>query len=365
MAAARLQATISAIFLVMDCPDASPAWRNHGRATLAKPPRWRARPGCTIEDDSLTHPNTASAAPRPLGRTGLSVSALGFGCSAYWAKPIFPEREALALLDQAVEGGIRLFDTGPIYGSGHGERRLGQALRSWGAPKDLVICSKVGTHVGADGRVFRDFSREAVRTSVRRSLDRLGVDRLQGLHLHGPNIHELKSPLLETLEELKTEGLADFIGINAFDPAVIRLGVTLPVFDSFMVEYNLIHKANASLLEEIAAAGAAAIVGSPIAQALFRRSLWPTSRKRAWELARAVVRHPGDLRAARSYGFLNRLPDMTAAQAALAYVLRAPQVASAVFATTSREHLGLNIEAATMSLLDEVVQRIESLPDAR
>ena len=119
-------------------------------------------------------------------------------------------------------------------------------------------------------------------------------------------------------------GLVGFVGINSFDPEVVRLGLTIPLFDSFMVEYNVVHKANHALLAEIAAAGRAAIVGSPIAQALFRRSFWPTGPKAAWELGRALLRHPGDLRAARAYGFLNRLPDMTGAQAALAYVLRSP-----------------------------------------
>jgi len=314
---------------------------------------------------NLQDPTTPPRPAHLLGRTGLAVSGLGFGCSAYWARPVFPERQALALVDQAIEGGIRLFDTGPIYGAGLGERRLGQALRGVGDVPGLVICSKVGTHVSENGRVFRDWSADAIRTSVRRSLERLGLDRLQGLHLHGPNVHELRSPLLEALEDLKAEGLIQFIGINSFDPAVIRLGLTLPVFDSFMVEYNLIHKANAALLDEIAASGAVAIVGSPIAQALFRPSFWPTNPKAAWELGRALVRHRTDLAAARAYEFLNHLPDMTGAQAALAYVLRSPGVAAAVFATTSREHLRMNIAAAGLILPDELVERIESLPDAR
>jgi len=145
---------------------------------------------------------------------------------------------------------------------------------------------------------------------------------------------------------------------------VARLGLTLPVFDGFMVEYNLIRKANAALLAQIAGAGRAAIVGSPIAQALFRPSMLPTSPKRAWELARALIRHPADLRAARAYRFLNHLPEMTGAQAALAYVLRSPHVASAVFATTSMDHLALNIAAAGMTLSDETISRIETNPDA-
>jgi aryl-alcohol dehydrogenase-like predicted oxidoreductase len=334
-------------------------------------PPWRARDR-TVKAIRLSKPlrtpplNEFPAKPpvRSLGSTGLSVSNLGFGCSAYWARPIFAEARALALVEAAIDGGITLFDTGPIYGAGLGEARLGRALRARGGAEGLVICTKVGTHVGENGRVFRDFSPEALRTSLHRSLERLRIDRVAGVHLHGPNATELTEPLLRTLEDLKAEGLVRFIGINSFDPAVVRLGLSVPLFDSFMVEYNLIRKGNAALVDEIAAAGRAAIVGSPIAQALFRPSMLPTSPKRAWELGRALLRHRADLRAARAYGFLNRLPDMTGAQAALAYVLRSPHVASAAFATTSLAHLKLNIAAAGMTLPDEQVRRIEGLPDA-
>jgi aryl-alcohol dehydrogenase-like predicted oxidoreductase len=302
---------------------------------------------------------------RLLGRTGLSASVLGFGCSAYWAKPAFAEAHAIALVEAAIEGGITLFDTGPIYGAGLGERRLGQALRVRGGADGLVICTKVGTHMGADGKVFRDFSPRAIRESLQRSLERLGLDKVDGLHLHGPNIHELGEPLQEVLASLKAESLVKFVGINSFDPAVTRLGLTLPLFDSFMAEYNLIRKDRAALLAEIAGAGRAAIVGSPIAQALFRGSMLPTSPKRAWELGRALIRHPADLRAARAYRFLNRLPDMTGAQAALAYVLRSPHLATAVFATTSMAHLKLNIAAAGIMLPKDAIARIEALPDSK
>lgn len=306
----------------------------------------------------------ATGADRALGGTGLVTSPLGFGCSAYWARPVFPERRALALVEAAIEGGVTLFDTGPIYGAGLGEKRLGAVLRARGGAKGLIICGKVGTHVGDNGKVFRDWSAKAIRTSLHRSLERLGIDRLDGLHLHGPDAFELQQPLLEALAGFKSEGLVGFVGINSFDPGVVRRGLHIGAFDSFMIEYNLIHKANASLVAEIAAAGRAAIVGSPIAQALFRRSMLPTSAKRAWELGRALIRHPQDLRAARAYGFLDRLPDMTGAQAALAYVLRSPHVATAVFATTSAEHLRQNIEAAKMMLPEALVRRIDALPDA-
>jgi aryl-alcohol dehydrogenase-like predicted oxidoreductase len=336
---------------------------------------WSGNPCQTAKGHRTITLNSPSRAPeaalpppgvavRRLRGLGQAARPLGFGCSAYWAKSIFPERQALALAEQAIDGGIRLFDTCPIYGGGLGERRLGRVLRACGGADDLIICGKVGTHVGADGRVFRDFSPAAIRTSLARTLDRLGVDRLAGLHLHGPGIDELTAPLIETLTAFRAEGLVEFVGINSFDPAVIRRGLALQGFDSFMIEYNVIRKANRALVDEIAAAGRAAIIGSPIAQALFRPSMLPTSPKRAWEFGRAMIRHRADLRAARAYGFLNRLEGMSGAQAALAFALRPPGVAAAVFATTSADHMRANIAAAGMTLSDELVARIEALSDS-
>jgi 1-deoxyxylulose-5-phosphate synthase len=300
---------------------------------------------------------------RTLGRTGLSVTELGFGCTSFWARKVFPERKALAVLERAIEGGINFFDTGPSYAAGEAERRLGKVLRSLGSTKGLVISSKVGTHAAPDGRLYRDWSAEGVKTSSRRSLERLGIDRLQVLHLHGPTIASLQPELFEILADLKREGLVEFFGINSFNDKVIRHALTFPLFDSLMVEYNVIRKRNAALLDEITASGAAAVIAAPVAQALFRTSMWPTSLKAAWELARALKYHRHDLLAARRFQFLNNIAGITAPQAALAYVLRSQSFASAVFATTSVHHLKMNLAATDITLPPDVVRQIEALPD--
>lgn len=296
----------------------------------------------------------------------MSVSELGFGCSSFWAKPAFPEPRALALIEQAIGGGITFFDTGPSYAAGNAERRLGAVLRTLPGAGNLTVCSKAGTHFDENGRLFRDWSPEAVKTSVRRSLERLGLDRLQVLHLHGPTIADLTPQLLEALAGLKDEGLVRFVGINSFDEEVVRFGLTLPLFDSFMIEYNVLRKRNAALLADIASSGAGAIIGTPVAQALFRpaASIWPINKKTIWELARAVTKRRGDLRAARAYKFLNEIPGMTGAQAALAYVLRQKTFATAVFGTTSAQHLALNLEAAQLILPPDLVRRIDAAPDS-
>src|SRR5215471_12657818 len=117
---------------------------------------------------------------RPLGRTGLKVSEIGFGAASWWGMPAMDETEAVGLVHAALDGGITLFDTGAAYSKGQAEARLGRALKGRGP--DLVVATKAGTYF-ADGRVRRDFSPAAITASAERSLKVLGLEVLPLLHL--------------------------------------------------------------------------------------------------------------------------------------------------------------------------------------
>ena len=125
---------------------------------------------------------------RPLGRTGLEVSALGLGTVKlgrdqgvkYPERFTIPDdRSAAALLALARDLGINLVDTAPAYGTS--EERLGRLLR--GQRREWVICSKVGEEFDAGGSRF-DFSPEYTRRSVLRSLQRLQTDVLDIVLVH-------------------------------------------------------------------------------------------------------------------------------------------------------------------------------------
>lgn len=301
---------------------------------------------------------------RPAGRTGLLLSELGLGCSSYWAKPAFPERDALALVEAAIAAGITFFDTGASYGAGNAERRLGLGLRNHRGNGDLVIATKAGTHVAANGRYYKDWSRAAIVESVARSLERLGLPAVHILHLHGPQRADLTPDLMATLAELKRQGMVKFVGVNSFDADVLRAALDMPGFDSFMLEYNVLKKANAVLIDAIAARSRAVLVGTPVAQALFTGQIFDVTKARnLWALARAA-KHHRELWSAWRYRFLNRVPGMSGPQAALAYVLRHPKISTAIFGTTQLRHLHDNVAAAALDLPAAVIRAIEATPDA-
>lgn len=295
---------------------------------------------------------------RPLGRTGLSVSEIGFGCASWWAKAAFDEREAQALVHAALDLGITLFDTGASYGAGQAEARLGRALAGRETAK-LVIATKAGTYADARGRVRRDMGPAAVRASAERSLGRLGLESLPILQLHGPAIHELTPELIAALQALKAEGTVRALGVNSFDPAVIEHVIGRREFDLVMIDFNLLRPERTPLIRRAAAAGKGVLAGMPLAMG--HVGLKVASLKGPqdlWYAARGLVRHRREVLAGARFGFLRQLPGMSASQAALAYVLAEPGVSAAVVGTTRAAHLAEDAAASGIVLPPDLMSRI-------
>ncbi|PZQ64853.1 MAG: oxidoreductase [Phenylobacterium zucineum] len=296
---------------------------------------------------------------RPLGRTGLTVSELGFGCASWWGKPRFDERVALGLVHEALDRGVTLFDTGASYSAGEAEPRLGRALKGRDT-SGLVIATKAGTYHAGGGRIGRDMSPAAIVASAERSLSNLGLETLGLLQLHGPSAGELDA-LLPVLEGLKARGVARAVGLNSFDPAVIDHAIGLAQVDVVMVDYNVLRPEREPLIAAAAAAGKGVLAGMPLAMGHTRPLL---SRLKGpqdlWYAARALARHRGELARGQRFRFLHGLPDMTGSQAALAYVLANPGVSAAVFGATRPAHLRENLAASGLGLPPALAARIRT-----
>jgi D-threo-aldose 1-dehydrogenase len=165
---------------------------------------------------------------RRLGRSTVEVTRFALGCAplAGLFEPV-GEEQARGAMDAAWERGVRTFDTAPHYGAGLSERRVGAALR--GRPRDaLVLCTKVGRLLVEDAagavepqfpaeprlrRVF-DFSADGVRRSLEASLERLGLDRVDVLHVHDPDDHldQAIAEALPALVDLREEGVIGAVG---------------------------------------------------------------------------------------------------------------------------------------------------------
>ncbi|WP_293407699.1 aldo/keto reductase [Phenylobacterium sp.] len=294
---------------------------------------------------------------RALGRTGLRVSEIGFGCASWWGQKSFDERQAVGLVHAALDHGVTFLDTGAAYSGGEAEPRLGRALRGRDLDK-LVVATKAGTfHNGR--RVARDFRPQAIVASAERSLRNLGLQRLPLLQLHGPSIAELDDEMLIALGSLKQRGLVGAIGANSFDPAVIDHIIGLSAFDVVMVDYNVLRPERAGLIARAAQQGKGVLAGMALAMGHANRQVLRLRAPRdIWYALRALKNHRTDIAKGARFSFLGQLEGLTAPQAALAYVLADPNVSCAVVGTTRMAHLIENLAASGATLPPEVLARI-------
>ena len=303
-----------------------------------------------------------SVAQRPLGATGSSVSVLGLGCASYWARPGFPEKRARAVFDAALECGVTLFDTGASYAGGEAERRLGRMLKSSGIEAGkLVIATKTGTRSDQNGRIVRDFTPLGILEQVHQSLQRLNLERISLLQLHGPEPAELTDELLTALDRLRSEGKVQLLGVNAHAGA-LESAVGRPPFDVLMPFISVIRPHNAQLAQRAAAAGQGVLAAEPLARMRFAPPLarWLTRASGLWYLARLVSR-PGTPAERQRYKCIRRAldgSDRTRAQLALAWVLTQSGVNAAVVGTTSPKHLRELVAACVRPLPDDVNRAI-------
>ncbi len=199
---------------------------------------------------------------------------VGLGCAAL-GSPAIDDAQAAATLERAWARGVRFYDVAPLYGGGLAEERLGRMLR--GKPRgDYVLCTKTGvtrprgqlpTPPGSS--VPRsadrwDYSRAATRASVRRSCARLGVDRLDVVHLHDAEDH--LDAALEAFDELallRDEGVVGGIGIGSNLVAPVRALLGARRFDAFLLAgcYTLLQQDGEALIGDAQREGIAVVAG--------------------------------------------------------------------------------------------------------
>jgi aryl-alcohol dehydrogenase-like predicted oxidoreductase len=153
---------------------------------------------------------------RPLGRSGLMVSAVGIGCNNFGRADTLTETQegTTSVVDAALESGVNFFDTADVYGKrpGLSEELLGRALA--GRRDDVVVATKFG-HATLDGGISQPWargSRRYVRRAVEASLRRLDTEWIDLYQLHTPDPTTPIDETLSVLDDLVTEGKVRYIG---------------------------------------------------------------------------------------------------------------------------------------------------------
>lgn len=305
---------------------------------------------------------------RPLGRTGLRVSAVCAGGSPLGAVPRLEgqdisEDRGVVTARTILASPIRTIDTSNGYGGGWSEHRIGQAIAlSGGLPDDAIVVTKV------DPR-RTDFSGDRVRASLAESRDRLGLDVLPLVHLHDPDrfdFDEMTAPggAVEALVALKEAGQIGAIGVAGGDVHEIARYVALDVFDALLIHnrWTLLDRSAGPLIDQalergmgvfnaaVYGGGILASAGGPDAPTTYGyRPAPPEVLNAVAAMRRACAEHGTDL-----------------ATAALQFSVRDDRFASTVVGMSRPERVDQTLAAVAYGVPDELVEELESLlPDER
>ena len=323
---------------------------------------------------------------RQLGRTGLEISEIGFGCGTSAGMMVSgPADVRRAAIARALERGITFFDTAPVYGDTLSELHLGQAVRELGAAP--IIATKVALET-AD---YDDLAGGVMR-SIEGSLERLGVDVLPIVHMHNRvgaermstspygsgallTLDDVLGPggVVEGLARAKERGLVRFTGCQAFggDNALVEALIDSDQFDSIILNYSVLNQ-SAFLdgptlnplftYDRVGARAAARGMGTVALRVL-----------EAGALATGFERHPlaanhgspnfaDHVTQAESLRFLAADGDATLAPAAIRFALSNPAISTVLVGISDIAHVDAAADADERGPLDAAqLARIEAL----
>ena len=275
-----------------------------------------------------------------------TVKRLGYGAMQLAGKGVFgPPKDrdgALAVLREAITSGVDHIDTSDFYGPHVTKQLIREALHPYA--DGLVIVTKVGARRGEDGSWNPAFSKEDLTRAVHDNLRNLGVDALDVVNLrlmfdvHGPAEGSLEAPLT-VLAELQQQGLIRHLGLSNVTRKQVAEGRAIAEIVGVQNQYNLAHRHDDALIDELAAAGIPYVPFFPLG------GFTPLQSTALSDVAMQL--------------------DATPMQVELAWLLhRSPNILL-IPGTASVAHLRENLAVADITLPDDALKTLDSIAGNR
>jgi len=303
---------------------------------------------------------------RMLGRSGLTVSALGFGCMglSHGYGVATEKQEAIKLIRSAFERGVTLFDTAEVYGPFTNEALVGEALAPF--RKDVVIATKFGFDIAAQGTDRPLDSRPVhIRDVVEASLERLQTDVIDLLYQHRVDPNVPIEDVAGAVKELIQAGKVKHFGMSEAGVATIRRAHAVQPVTALQSEYSLWwREPEKELLPALEELGIGFVPFSPLGRGFLAGAIDASTTLDAGDFRSRVPRFSVEARKANQ-GFvdqLGRIADRkkaTKAQIALAWLLAQKPWIVPIPGTTKLHRLEENLAAATVELSAEELREIE------
>ncbi len=302
-----------------------------------------------------------------LGKNGPKVSTIGFGAWAIggmnWGKT--DDEISLNALNKAIDEGVTLIDTADVYGFGHSEELIAQILKKHGKG-DLIIATKAGNDFyfasqdddSGYGPIRQTYTKEYLIYAAEQSIKRLGVDALDILQLHSPDLSKLErdDPWL-ALEQLKKDGkiLHAGLSIQSFKETeqAHLLDLHHDILDSIQVRYNLLEReAEKVLFPKAIEYGIGVIVRIPLLFGLLtgkfnENSTFSEDDHRRMNLSPEKLKeYLQKLKAMQP--LFDRYPDQTMTQISLRFCISHPACQTAIPGAKTPEQVAENCSASDL-----------------
>jgi aryl-alcohol dehydrogenase-like predicted oxidoreductase len=297
---------------------------------------------------------------RTLGRTNLSISAVSLGAweiggavtLTFDGLGTIPhgwgttdDAASVDLINKCRDAGVNFIDTAPIYGDGHSEEVVGQALAD--RRDEWVVCTK-GGHGATDGKAWSDFSKDKLLWQMDESLRRLQMDHVDLYLLHGPSAADIeRGECLEAMEIMREQGKTRFFGVsigpNEMGVDLMRRGVVEVLQQGISI---LDPGATASLLPTAVECNVGIVARGVFGAGFLPGTLKPDASfgsddRRSWQSADSKAALAAKAEALRELTG----PQRSLAQLCVQYVLQLSGVSTIIAGTSKWPHMQENIAA--------------------
>ncbi|NOZ74066.1 MAG: aldo/keto reductase [FCB group bacterium] len=309
-----------------------------------------------------------------LGKRGPRISTVGFGAWAIGGRDWGPTDDDVskAALRAALDKGVTFIDTADVYGFGHSEELIAAVLEERGYPEEIVVATKAGNdfyYATEDddqgyGPIRQTYTKAYLIEAAEKSLQRLGVDALDILQLHSPNVEKLtRDEPWEALETLKRDGKIKYAGLSIQSFKETEQAFLLDdhhdLLDCIQVRYNLLERqAEEVLFPKALEYGIGVIVRIPLLFGLLtgkfnRKSRFEEGDHRRFNLSpEKLDNYLTTLDTLEP--FFNEYSTFSRAQVSLAFCLSHPACHTVIPGGKNPEQVGENIIASDLAPLDHV-----------
>ncbi len=304
---------------------------------------------------------------RKLGTYGPELSIIGLGAWAIggswaWGWGNNDDRESIRTIQRAIDLGVNWIDTAPVYGLGHSEKLVGQAIK--GKRDKVFIATKCGLVWDPSQRVRNDITPHSIRHEVEASLTRLNVDVIDLYQIHWPFANHSEAKAWRELAALKKEGKVRWIGVSNFDVPLLSLCENIDHVDSLQPPYSLFDRGiEKEILPFCQKNGIGVIPYSPMFSGLLSgRFDRATLAKDDWRTRDSMFNEP---QLSRNLACVDQLRpiaekyDKTVGHIAVAWVLAQPGITSAIVGARTVQQIDENVLVDEVALSADDVAAIE------